>query len=194
MSDKHFPPCTVIFREPASPYATDADKLVEILEYLRSIGEPNLGPTKKDRDFLCRQIACAKKLLAPATSAYSGALRCVQVVPPWEAFLDTKIRAHNLWTAPRYSSFNPWAVGKLLNQAALNNRTLAPQQVMDAIWLVKKDFCRTCRVIAHALRQQRFAKIYLESAERLHTRTMAHFFHLRLTLPEDIRNKIHWRS
>lgn len=196
MSDKHFPPCPVIFREPPSPYATDTDKLVEILECLRSIGEPKLGATKKDRDFLCRQIACAKRLIAPATSTYtySGALRCEQVVPPWEAFLDSKIRAHTLWTAARYSSFNPWDVETLLKRAAQGKRTLAPQQVMDAIWLVKKDFCRTCRAIAHALRQQKHADTYLASAERLHTRTMEHFFHLRLTLPEEIGKKIHWRS
>ena len=194
MSDKHFPPCTVIFREPASPYATDADKLVEILEYLRSIGEPNLGPGKEDRDFFCRQIACAKRFIDPSKSTYTGPLRCLQVVPPWEGFLDTKIRAHNLWTCARYSHFNPRAVETLLSLAAQRNRTLDLLEIMDAIWLLKKDFCMTCRAIAHALRQQKHAAKYLASAERLYTRTMTHFIHVRITLPKDIDKKIHWRS
>ena len=193
MSDKHFSPCPVIFREPDSPYVTDEDKLAEILEFLRSIGEPNLGAAKKDLDFLCRQITSVRMLIDPPSATLRVTPRCHQTVPPWVEFLDAKIQAHSLWGG-RYSSFNPQDVAIRLFVAAKENQTLFPQEIMDGILLLKKDFCRTCRAIAHAHRQKELAKMYLASAEKLYTRTMEHFIHLRITLPRVIDKKIHWRS
>lgn len=183
-----FFPCPRNFPDPTTSQLPQ-DQLVNLLDYLRTMGEPYIGiPTEKPELF-CKQFEAIEcKLPLAEQKPLQRLSRCSNTTPPW----------HGEWHQRLTSLVNPPVVPsgssviKLLWPPSTPPVKLQLSQVQTMVAFLGDQFRQLCSMVAIAqktLNEQDYAR-----ACRQYKIVMHIFKYLRAGLPKTIDQRIRWRG
>lgn len=183
-----FLPCPRRFPYPTTSPSV-ADQLVNLLDYLRTMGEPYIGIPAEKPELFCKQfeaIECKLPLAAQKPSQRPS--RCTNTTPPW----------HQEWHQRLTSLVNPPVVSSVASIRKLMWNSLGTpiklqlSQVQTMVVFLGDQFRQLCSMVATAqktLNEQDYARACHQYKIVMHI-----FKHLRAGLPKRIDQRILWRG